>query len=113
MSRVVLVIPRRRDIENTARLEYALEQIERGGHEVAAIVDPEQHLDAVRMVLAGMADLVVVSEPEHFPLVQFVAALDERVGGRTRPMLRPSKEQPAEVTPIGRGRRTQIIRRTA
>lgn len=90
-QRVVLVFPRQQT--SKARLMKALEQIEGCGYELTAVVDPERHLEALRMVVDGLADLVVVTAAEHCPLVQHVGDLGRPPGAggeaRARLVLRP------------------------
>ncbi|MBU2662856.1 hypothetical protein KOI35_04980 [Actinoplanes bogorensis] len=60
------------------RLAAALDSIAAYGWTVSAIIDPEQHLDALRMVLDGMADLVVGIEPQDVPVLHLAADLSHR-----------------------------------
>ncbi|MBM2614091.1 hypothetical protein JIG36_00795 [Actinoplanes sp. LDG1-06] len=73
-SRAVLVIPRDGKLHADARLTRALDHIARTGWELVAVIDPQNHVDALRMVLDGLADIVVVTRSEHFPLVCHASA---------------------------------------
>jgi hypothetical protein len=86
--RAILVIPRR-GMDNPNRLSNALDQLALGGYELVAVVDPDDHVEALRMVLDGMADLLVITEAQHFPIVQFAADLNGDPDRRARPVLRP------------------------
>lgn len=80
-KRVVLVVPRT-GVEDGGALAGALDQIANVGWDLVSVVDPAQHLDALHMVLDGVADVVVTTRAEHFPLVQYAADLS---GERVRP----------------------------
>jgi hypothetical protein len=55
------------------RLIGVLEEIRRGGWRLVAVVDPRQQLQALAMVVNGMADVVVVAKPEHFSVVHLAS----------------------------------------
>jgi len=78
----------------------ATAELQRIGWTLAAVVEPERFRDALRMLLAGMADRVVVLRPEEFPVL---AAADLAAygtvpavnAGRTRLLPRPGSEAAA------------------
>jgi hypothetical protein len=95
-KRVVLVIPRMIPTDpalpEDRRLMATLDQIQRGGWHLVAIIEPEHYLDALQLVLDGMADVVVVTKPEHFPVIRLASELNGPGVGRearTRPLPRP------------------------
>lgn len=49
----------------------AMEQLARGGFELVGIVDPADHMIALRMVLDGIADVIVSTRPDHMPVLRF------------------------------------------
>lgn len=65
-ARVVLVIPR----DDSAALPGALDHITRCGWHLVAVVDPQDHLQALRMVVEGAADVVLATQAEHLPVLQ-------------------------------------------
>lgn len=98
--RVVLLMARGTEIEGNNRLASALEQIEKGPWELVAVVDPERRIEALRMVLDGLADRLVLMDPADFPVCYAadlnVAGRASALAGRTRPVLRsPADQQPA------------------
>lgn len=78
-------------------LKAAMADLDRIGWTLASVVAPERFGDALRMLLAGMVDRVVVLQPEDFPVI---AAADLAVyatepavhAGRTRMLPRAGAE---------------------
>lgn len=83
-QRVVLVIPR--SGEHTRALTAALDEITRLGWELVGVVDPRDHLDALRLVVDGAADVVLATNPDHMPALRFAWQLDGM--GSTMPVIR-------------------------
>jgi hypothetical protein len=127
-KRVVLVMPKP-DPKNLSdgdsrRLQSTLDQLAALGWIPVAVIDPSRHLDALRMVLGGMADLVVVTRPEDFPLVRLSSDLDaSRAGRRTMRLPRPDRTdtdpRQRRPQPLEHGQpaavpqqRTQLVDRT-
>jgi hypothetical protein len=87
-QRAVLVVPRD-GTEDKRHLTRALDEIARLGWVLAAVIAPADHLDALRMVLDGLADVVLASRPEHMPTLQFIYNLESGGGGRSQAAVRP------------------------
>lgn len=97
-QRVVLVIPRA-EPDSRVRIAVVLDNIAKLGWTVSAIIDPAQHLDALRMVLKGFADVVVAVDPDHLPSLMFAHDLAITARGRsvrTARVLRPGVSSPVE-----------------
>lgn len=128
-KRVVLIIPKPDPADlgggDDKRLAGALDQLAALGWRLVAVVDPSRHLDALRMVLDGLAEHVVVTRPEDFPLVVQAADLgraraDSSKGARTQRILRRERDVHSVNTPGGPGglhspveERTKLIDRSA
>lgn len=114
-TRVVLLAPRSEPGKATAA---ALADIARLGWILAAMVEPDRFLDAMRMVLGGLVDLVVVANPEDLPHILTgpdLAAYGTpgRAGdGRTHMLPRPDGSSPSRrPQPVDRGDSSAEIRR--
>jgi hypothetical protein len=113
-QRVVLVIPRR-ESSSPQRLAAALDGIRQQGWVVASVVDPERHLDALRMVVAGLADVVVAVNHTDLPSLKFASDLGKRryeKTARTERLPRPDLEPaPTDVAQdeSPRHRRPQLL----
>jgi hypothetical protein len=97
-TRVVLIIPRDKP-ESAPRLKAALDELARLGWIPTAIVDPTQHLDALRMVLDGVVDTVVATDPSHMPSLRLTGTIDRQPGaknGRTQMVARNERTAPVE-----------------
>jgi hypothetical protein len=68
-TRVVLVNPRRGKPDGPA-LSKALTEFQRLGWTLAAVIDPDDHLDALRMIIDGVADVIVVTSEDQMPVLQ-------------------------------------------
>lgn len=89
------VIPTDPALPEDRKLMAVLDQIEQGGWELVAIVEPERYLEALRLVLDGLADVVVVTRPEDFPVIQLASNLNISGRGweeRTQIVPRPASE---------------------
>jgi hypothetical protein len=119
-KRVVLVTPRPC---RGVTLEATLDGLAELGWVVTAIVDPAEHIEALRIVAEGSADVVVVTRPEYMPTVVLAGDLlrDRPRDRRTRPVLRPpvaqlseagQLEQPERITGSAVEGRTQHVPRS-
>jgi len=90
MTRVVLVASRPGVKDPSNRLTVALDRIAQAGYTLISVIDPAHVKDALRLVLDGDADLIVVTQPEDFPFVRLAAELGHNAERRARPALRPS-----------------------
>lgn len=85
--RAVVVAPRKG--EPGKALAATLAELDRVGWILAAMVEPDRFLDAVRMVVNGLVDRVVVVKPEYFPVIVMATdlaslAAAEPVGARNK-----------------------------
>lgn len=116
-KRVVLLIPRADPLPKSPdsvgdrKLAMALQEIEAGGWCLVAVMEPDQHLEALAMVVDDMADVVVVTRPEHFPVIRFVSELNGAPSNprdrRTRAI--PRRDHPWRTGPAVPGRRARVI----
>ncbi|WP_433361895.1 hypothetical protein ACQPZX_29345 [Actinoplanes sp. CA-142083] len=97
-ARVVLVVPRSGEIA-ALLLSRALDDIERLGLDLVAVVDPADHIEALRLIVDGAADIALACRPEHLPSLQLTSFL--MAPGKTRPVDRGDVD-----------RRTRLIDRT-
>jgi hypothetical protein len=99
--RVVLVIPR---AEPDSRVGATLDAIARQGWRVSAIIDPARHLDALRMILKDLADVIVAVHPDHMPSLKFATDLPpangRSAGHRTTRILRPMDPDHRRARPV-------------
>ncbi|WP_157437809.1 hypothetical protein [Actinoplanes subtropicus] len=101
----MLLAPRSEPGKATAA---ALASIERLGWILVSMIEPDRFLDAVRMVIGGLVDLVVVAKPEDLPHILTgpdlaAYATPGAAGGERTRMLR------TDVSP--RQRRPQFVDR--
>lgn len=83
-QRVVLVIPR--DGSGSKQgLSATLDEIARLGWVLVSVIDPARHLEALRMVLDGVADVVLADRPEHMPSVRIGLSLAPSQAGSRPP----------------------------
>lgn len=87
-QRLILIVPRGELVDRS--LPAALERITRHGWILAAIMDPGDHLAALRMIVDGLADFVLATRPEHMPSLRF--AYDLGSAGPSR-LVSPGPEQ--------------------
>lgn len=129
-QRVVLVTPRADTGSAPQRLRTTLDEIARLGWIIAAIIDPSQQMDALRMVVDGLADVVVAASPEHLSVLKFAYDLGSpgRAGSghtgyppagnqrRPRPVRQLVDDEPDTLTPPNgryRQQRAQAVQRSA
>lgn len=102
--RVVLVA--RGLSEGDQALAATLDAIGAYGWTLVAVVLPEAHLQALRMVLDGEADAVLAARPEHVPSVMFTVDLPSPMGDtgprneRTRVLRRSSEPRLRRPGPV-------------
>lgn len=75
MTRAVLIAPRGREDAAPQALDAmirAMSQLAEAGVELVGIIDPDNHLQAIRMVLDGRADFVVATRPDHMPALRIL-----------------------------------------
>lgn len=93
----------------------AMEMLERAGFELAGIIDPQDHLEALRLVVDGLADIIVATRPDHLPALRMASdeawfahpartpdAVPEGAHRRSRRLLRPEDSEPRKRPEGGR-----------
>jgi hypothetical protein len=93
----------------------AMDEMARAGFELVGVLDPKDHLEAHRMIADGVADVIVVTRPDHLPTVRVVAdkawfarpartpdSVPPGVVRRPRPVLRPEEPEPDEPDTVTR-----------
>lgn len=107
-KRVVLVvsreIPTDPELPEDRRLMAVLGEIEQGGWTLVGIVEPERYLDALAMVVDGLADVVAITRAEDFPVIRLASQLNATSPARTQLVARPGMSRTRAVR-----RRPQIV----